>query len=220
MRAARAARLFSSFNQSDHCFLASSLPLPSSLLKLPEDDWLSLFPSSSFSMRLASSLMIFSWSLFPTLLFLSFIFQDYGVLCTRLTRQLCEKLWKAPLMKHSFPVIVFVCLSFFTWWWGQRWYWWWCWQWWLWPWTIVMVIMAMMMILNAATLRAVSLDLPRSVGKRKETLRASSTFSDLPLIQRNGCSLDLSNLFFFYLCAWSIATRHQYFLNLQQRDNF
>ena len=27
---------FSSFNQSDHCFLASSLPLPSSLLKLPD----------------------------------------------------------------------------------------------------------------------------------------------------------------------------------------
>ena len=26
---------FSSFNQSEHCFLASSLPLPSSLLKLP-----------------------------------------------------------------------------------------------------------------------------------------------------------------------------------------
>ena len=26
---------FSSFNQSDHCFLASSLPLPSSLRKLP-----------------------------------------------------------------------------------------------------------------------------------------------------------------------------------------
>ena len=26
---------FSSFNQSDYCFLASSLPLPSSLLKLP-----------------------------------------------------------------------------------------------------------------------------------------------------------------------------------------
>ena len=26
---------FSSFNQSDHCFLALSLPLPSSLLKLP-----------------------------------------------------------------------------------------------------------------------------------------------------------------------------------------
>ena len=28
---------FSSFNRSDHCFLASSLPLPSSLLKLPND---------------------------------------------------------------------------------------------------------------------------------------------------------------------------------------
>ena len=26
---------FSSFNQSDHCFLVSSLPLPSSLRKLP-----------------------------------------------------------------------------------------------------------------------------------------------------------------------------------------
>ena len=71
---------------------------------------------------------------------------------------------------------------------------------------MVMVIMAMMMILNAATLRAVSLDLPRSVGKRKETLRASSTFSDLPLIQRNGCSLDLSNLFFF-ICAHDQSPR-------------
>ena len=34
---------FSSFNQSDHCFLASSLPLPWSLLKLPSNgnktDW-------------------------------------------------------------------------------------------------------------------------------------------------------------------------------------
>jgi len=28
---------FSLFNQSDHCFLVSSLPLPSSLLKLPEE---------------------------------------------------------------------------------------------------------------------------------------------------------------------------------------
>ena len=37
MRAARAARLFSLFNQSDHCFLVLSLPLPSSLLKLPND---------------------------------------------------------------------------------------------------------------------------------------------------------------------------------------
>ena len=27
---------FSSFNQSDHCFLVSSLPLPSSLRKLPK----------------------------------------------------------------------------------------------------------------------------------------------------------------------------------------
>ena len=32
----------------------------------------------------------------------------------------------------------------------------------------------------------VSFDLPRPVGKRKETLRGSSTFFDLPLIQRNG----------------------------------
>ena len=29
---------FSSFNQSDHCFLASSLALPPSLLKLPDED--------------------------------------------------------------------------------------------------------------------------------------------------------------------------------------
>ena len=29
---------FSSFNQSDHCFLASALPLPSSFLKLPIND--------------------------------------------------------------------------------------------------------------------------------------------------------------------------------------
>ena len=28
---------FPSFNQSDHCILASSLPLPSSLLKLPKN---------------------------------------------------------------------------------------------------------------------------------------------------------------------------------------
>ena len=37
VRAARAARLFSSFNQSDHCFLALSLALQSSLLKLPNN---------------------------------------------------------------------------------------------------------------------------------------------------------------------------------------
>ena len=35
VRAARAARLFFRISQSDHCFLALSLPLPSSVLKFP-----------------------------------------------------------------------------------------------------------------------------------------------------------------------------------------
>ena len=39
VRAARAARLFSSFIQSDHCFLALLLPLLSSLLKLPNESF-------------------------------------------------------------------------------------------------------------------------------------------------------------------------------------
>ena len=31
---------FSTFSQSDRCFLASSLQLPSSLVKLPINDWM------------------------------------------------------------------------------------------------------------------------------------------------------------------------------------
>ena len=38
-RAARIARLYSSFNQSDHCLWASSLPFSSSLLMLPIAYW-------------------------------------------------------------------------------------------------------------------------------------------------------------------------------------
>ena len=44
---------FSSFNQSGHCFLASSLRLPSSLLKLPSDTRPPQLESSSGSARLA-----------------------------------------------------------------------------------------------------------------------------------------------------------------------
>ena len=48
--AARAARLFFlPFNQSDHCFLASSLPLPSSSLKFP----IACFCTTSFPIYLA-----------------------------------------------------------------------------------------------------------------------------------------------------------------------
>ena len=58
---------------------------------------------------------------------------------------------------------------------------------------------------------------PRSVGKRKETPRIC-----VPLIQRNGWVTPVSTCqtCFFYLCAWSIATHHQYFLKLQQHGNF
>ena len=50
-------------------------------------------------------------------------------------------------------------------------------------------------------------------GRGKETLLAASTFFDLPLIQRIGWVSPVSTCqtCFFYFCAWSIATRHQYF---------
>jgi len=66
----------------------------------------------------------------------------------------------------------------------------------------------------------VSFDLPWTLGKRKETAQILD-FLWLPLIQRNGrvAPVSICQTCFFYLCAWSIATRHYYFLTLQQRDN-
>ena len=80
---------FSSFNQSDHCFLSSSLPLPSSLLKLPV---IRLTQVRSFWTRLAQEILL---SIVTGLAFLTTQFTFAGFRVTKPSNStLCHALGK------------------------------------------------------------------------------------------------------------------------------